>query len=236
MGRVFEYCCVVKEKCWDKMFKLFLKLGKVIMMVVKEGGDDLMMNVKLCMVIQNVKVENMLKDNIDVVIKCVVVKDVVLFIQVDYEGKGLYGVLVYVECVIDNLICIVVNVKLYFNKVGGGVVLNGQFEFMFNCKVVFELEKVEGLDVEELELELIDVGCEEIGVIDDCIVVYGDYMVFGEFFKVLEGMNFVLFKVNFQWILINLVEFSEEQFVDIEKMFDKIEDDDDIQQVFMNIV
>lgn len=235
MGRAFEYRRAAKEKRWDKMSKLFPKLGKAITMAAKEGGQDPTTNAKLRTAIQNAKAENMPKDNIEAAIKRADAKDVASFTQVDYEGKGPHGVLVYVECATDNPTRTVANVKSYFNKAGGGVVPNGSLEFMFNRKSVFEIVKADGIDPEELELELIDAGCEEIDVTDDRIFVYGDYTSFGSLAKAIEDKGLEVTKSNLQRIPTNPVEFTEEQLVDIEKMLDKIEDDDDIQQVFTNI-
>jgi YebC/PmpR family DNA-binding regulatory protein len=153
----------------------------------------------------------------------------------NYEGKGPHGVLVYVECATDNPTRTVANVKMYFNKAGGGVVPNGSLEFMFDRKCVFEIEKAEGIDLEELELELIDAGCESIEEQDDKIFIYGDYTAFGSLGEGIEKMNLNVLKANLQRLPTSPVEFTEEQLVDIEKMLDKIEDDDDIQQVFTNI-
>jgi len=235
MGRAFEYRRAAKEKRWDKMSKLFPKLGKAITMAAKEGGDDPATNARLRSAIQNAKAENMPKDNIEAAVKRAAQKDTASFTQVDYEGKGPHGVLVYIECATDNPVRTVANVKSYFNKAGGQVVPNGQLEFMFNRKCVFELEKTEGLDPEELELELIDAGCDEIEVTDERIVVYGDYTSFGTIAKALEDLNITPAKAGLQRIPTSPVEYTEEQLTDIEKMLDKIEDDDDIQQVFTNI-
>jgi YebC/PmpR family DNA-binding regulatory protein len=235
MGRAFEYRRAAKEKRWDKMSKLFPKLGKAITMAAKEGGQDPATNAKLRTAIQNAKAENMPKDNIEAAVKRANQKDIASFTQVDYEGKGPHGVLVYVECATDNPTRTVANVKSYFNKAGGGVVPNGSLEFMFNRKSVFELEKSDAVDPEELELELIDAGCEEIDVTEDRIFIYGDYTAFGSIAKALEDMNLAVLKSNLQRIPSTPVDFTEEQLVDIEKMLDKIEDDDDIQQVFTNI-
>ncbi|MBI1836348.1 MAG: YebC/PmpR family DNA-binding transcriptional regulator [Flavobacteriia bacterium] len=234
MGRAFEYRRAAKEKRWDKMSKVFPKLGKAITMAAKEGGSDPSMNGKLRTAIQNAKSENMPKDNIDAAIKRATQKDIAAFTEVNYEGKGPHGVLVYVECATDNPTRTVANVKMYFNKAGGGVVPNGSLEFMFDRKCVFEIEKGE-LDAEELELELIDAGCEEIEVIEDKIFIYGDYTSFGTVAKALEDLNVEVVKSNLQRIPTSPVEFTDEQLVDIEKMLDRIEDDDDIQQVFTNI-
>ena len=235
MGRAFEYRRAAKEKRWDKMSKVFPKLGKAITMAAKEGGDDPAMNGKLRTAIQNAKSENMPKDNIDAAIKRATQKDLASFTEVNYEGKGPHGVLVFVECATDNTTRTVANVKMYFNKAGGGVVPNGSLEFMFNRKCVFEIQKTDTLDTEELELELIDAGCEEIEAIEDKVFVYGDYTSFGTLASAIDGLGLEVLKSNLQRIPTSPVEFSEEQLVDIEKMLDKIEDDDDIQQVFTNI-
>jgi transcriptional/translational regulatory protein YebC/TACO1 len=152
------------------------------------------------------------KDNIESAIKRAAQKDVASFTEVNYEGKGPHGVLVYVECATDNPTRTVANVKSYFNKAGGAVVPNGSMEFMFSRKSVFEFAKTPELDPEMLELELIDAGCEQI-----------------------EDMQIEIQKSSLKRIPTSPVEFSEEQLLDIEKMLDKIEDDDDIQQVFTNI-
>jgi len=235
MGRAFEYRRAAKEKRWDKMSKMFPKLGKAITMAAKEGGMDPTTNAKLRTAIQNAKAENMPKDNIENAIKRAAQKDIAAFTEVNYEGKGPHGVLVYVECATDNPTRTVANVKSYFNKAGGGVVPNGSFEFMFSRKSVFEINKSADLDAEELELELIDAGCEQIEVTDEQVVVYGDYTAFGSLAKALEDMKIEVQKSSLKRIATTPVEFTDEQLEDIEKMLDKIEDDDDIQQVFTNI-
>jgi len=235
MGRAFEYRRAAKEKRWDKMSKLFPKLGKAITMAAKEGGSDPDMNSSLRTAIRNAKAQNMPKDNIDAAIKRATAKDAEAYSEINYEGKGPHGVLVFVECATDNPTRTVANVKSYFNKAGGGVVPNGSLEFMFNRKAVFEFTKTDNIDVDELELELIDAGLEEIEVNEDKVFVYGDYTSFGSLSAALEALNIDVEKSTLQRIPTSPVEFTEEQLVDIEKMLDKIEDDDDIQQVFTNI-
>jgi YebC/PmpR family DNA-binding regulatory protein len=236
MGRAFEYRRAAKEKRWDKMSKLFPKLAKAITMAAKAGGQDPAMNAALRTAIQNAKAQNMPKDNIEKAIKRASAKDVENYVEINYEGKGPHGVLVFVECASDNPTRTVANVKSYFNKAGGGVVPNGSFEFMFERKAVFQIENTENLEMEELELELIDAGLEEIEKNDEGhIIIYGDYTSFGSLQTALEERNIEVAKSNLQRIATSPVEFSEEQLVDIEKMLDKIEDDDDIQQVFTNI-
>ena len=237
MGRAFEYRRAAKEKRWDKMSRVFPKLGKAITMAAKEGGDDPTMNAKLRSAIQNAKAQNMPKDNIEAAIKRATQKDLAAYTEVNYEGKGPHGVLVYVECATDNPTRTVANVKSYFNKAGGSVVPNGSLEFMFDRKSVFEIEKKEEqpLDIEELELELIDAGLEEIEETEETIIITGDYTAFGSLASALEERGIEPSKSSLERIPTSPVEFTEEQLVDIEKMLDKIEDDDDIQQAFNNI-
>jgi YebC/PmpR family DNA-binding regulatory protein len=235
MGRAFEYRRAAKEKRWDKMSKLFPKLGKAITMAAKEGGDDPSMNAKLRTAIQNAKAQNMPKDNIDAAVKRATQKDLASFSEIIYEGKGPHGVLVYVECATDNSTRTVANVKSYFNKVGGSIVPNGQLEFMFSRKSVFELTKKEGVDPEEIELELIDAGCESIEVDEEKIYVYGDFTAFGTLSKAIDDLQLEVLKANLQRIPTSPIDLTEEQMVDVEKLLDKIEEDDDVQQVFTNI-
>lgn len=235
MGRAFEYRRASKEKRWDKMSRLFPKLGKSITVAAKEGGPDPEMNAKLRTAIQNAKAQNMPKDNIDAAIKRASGKDAATFEEIIYEGKGPHGVLVVVECATDNSTRTVANVKSYFNKAGGSLVPTGSLEFMFSRKAVIEFEKTDTIDIEELELELIDSGLEEIEVSEGMVYAYGDYTNFGSLNKAIEDKGIELQKATLQRIPTTPVEFSEEQLVEIEKMLDKIEEDDDIQAVFTNI-
>jgi YebC/PmpR family DNA-binding regulatory protein len=235
MGRAFEYRKAAKEKRWGKMSRVFPRLGKAITMAAKEGGTDPAVNAKLRAAIQNAKAENMPKDNIDAAIKRAEQRDLASFSQVDYEGKGPHGVLVYMECATDNPTRTVANVKSYFNKAGGGVVPNGSLEFMFERQSTFEVTKKEAVDPEELELALIDAGCTEIETEDDYIYIYGDYTSFGTLGKAIEDLGLEINKSSLQRFATSPVSFTEEQMNDIVKMLDKIEDDDDIQQVFTNI-
>jgi len=235
MGRAFEYRRASKEKRWGKMSTLFPKLGKAITVAAKEGGGDPEMNAKLRTAIQNAKAQNMPKDNIDAAIKRSLGKDAANFEEINYEGKGPHGVLVFVECATDNTTRTVANVKSYFNKAGGAVVTSGSLEFMFLRKAVFEFEKTDSIDPEELELELIDFGLEEIEVDEDMIYAYGDYTNFGSLNKAFEEKGIEIKNASLKRFPTSPVEFTEEQLIDIEKMLDKIEDDDDIQAVFTNI-
>ncbi|MGB0525945.1 MAG: YebC/PmpR family DNA-binding transcriptional regulator [Flammeovirgaceae bacterium] len=235
MGRAFEYRRAAKEKRWGKMSKIFPKLGKAITVAAKEGGPDPEMNAKLRTAIQNAKAENMPKDNIENAIKRAIGNDAVNYLEVNYEGKGPHGVLVFVECATDNTNRTVANVKSYFNKAKGGLVPSGSLEYMFSRKAVFEFDAPEGLDVEELELDLIDAGLDEIETEDGSVLIYGDYTNFGSLSKALEEKGIEVASAKLERIANNPVEFTEEQMVDIDKMIDKLEDDDDVQAVYTNI-
>ena len=235
MGRAFEYRRAAKEKRWDKMSRVFPKLGKAITLAAKESGADPSTNAKLRTAIQNAKAENMPKDNIEAAIKRATQKDISQFTQINYEGKGPHGVLIFVECATDNPTRTVANVKSYFNKAGGGLVPTGSLEYMFNRKSVFEINESVINNLEELEFELIDYGCESVEKIGDTVFVYGDYTSFGSLTAGLEKNNIEIQKSNLERFPVNPIEFSETQLEDIEKMLDKIEEDDDIQFVFTNI-
>jgi YebC/PmpR family DNA-binding regulatory protein len=235
MGRAFEYRRAAKEKRWDKMSKVFPKLAKKITLAAKEGGIDPEMNSSLRTAIQNAKGENMPKDNIDAAIKRAEAKDFENYLEVNYEGKGPHGVQVFVECATDNTTRTVANVKSYFNKAGGATVPTGSLEFMFNRKAVIEFEMTEGIDVEELELELIDAGLEEIEVDDTTAYAYGDWTNFGTLTTAFEAKSIEVTKADLQRFPTSPVEFDDDQMKDIDKMLDKLEEDDDVQAVYTNI-
>ncbi len=235
MGRAFEYRRAAKEKRWDKMSKMFPKLAKAITVAAKDGGIDPEMNPKLRTAIQNAKAQNMPKDNIENAIKRAEGKDAESYTEVNYEGKGPHGVLVFVECMTDNTMRTVANVKSYFNKAGGSTVPNGSLEFLFDRKAVIQFDKNDDTDIDALELELIDSGLDSIEEHEGSVYVYGDYTVFGDLSKAIEDMGVEIKKANLQRIPNSPVEFSDEQLEEIEKMLDKLEDDDDVQEVFTNI-
>jgi len=235
MGRAFEYRKAAKEKRWGKMSKIFPKLGKAITVAAKDGGGDPEMNAKLRTAIQNAKAENMPKDNIDAAIKRAEGKDADTIIEVNFEGKGPHGVLIFVECTTDNNNRTVANVKSYFSKEGGAFVPSGSLEFMFARKAIFEFEKTEEMDLEELELELIDAGLEEIEAQEGIVFASADYTQFGEMTKALETLKIDVQRSNLQRIPTTPVEFSAEQMEEIDKLLEKIEDDEDVQAVYTNI-
>ncbi len=235
MGRAFEYRRASKEKRWDKMSRIFPKLSKAITIAAKEGGADPEANGKLRSAIMNAKAENMPKDNIDNAIARASGKDAEEMKEVIYEGKGPHGVMVVVECATDNPVRTVANVKNYFSKAGGGMVPTGSFEFLFSRKAVFEVVAKPGIDLEELEFSLIDAGLDEIELNEGTIYIYANYTHFGSMSKALDDLKLEVTKSSLQRIANSPVEYTEEQLVDIEKMLDRIEEDDDIQNVFTNI-
>ena len=234
MGRAFEYRRATKEKRWDKMSKLFPKLSKAITIAAKEDGTDPEMNFKLRSAIQNAKIQNMPKDNIDSAIKRASSKKTKDYIEQTFEGKGPHGVLVIVETATDNVTRTTANIKSYFNKSNGNLVTPGSLEFMFDRKSVFYIEK-NNIDIDKLEFILIDYGLEEIEITENEIIVYGDYTSFGNINKGLSTMNLNVTKSELKRIPNSPINFNEEQLKPIEKMLDKMEDDEDVQYVYTNI-
>lgn len=234
MGRAFEYRRASKEARWDKMSKLFPKLAKAIQVAAKEGGSDPEMNPKLRTAIATAKANNMPKDNIDAAIKRALGKDSAEIKSIHYEGKAPHGALVIVECMTDNPPRTVANVKAIFAKNGGEVLQNGALGFMFSRKSVFHLEKFSG-DLEELELDLIDFGLENLEQNDDELVISGDYTAFKELSDGVLAKNLVLKKAGLEYVPNEPKAFSEEQILDIEKLLDKLEEDDDVQSVWTNV-
>lgn len=235
MGRAFEYRRAAKEKRWDKMSKIFPRLGKTITIAAKSGGPDPVMNSALRTAILNAKAQNMPKANIDAAIKRAFGKDAESFDEINYEGKGPHGVLIFVECATDNNTRTVANIKSYFNKSGGQLSPTGSLEFMFSRKAVFEFEKPAGLDLEELELELIDAGLEDIEEHEGEFYAYGDFTSFGALSSAFERLGINVTKATLKRYANTPVEFSEDQMTDIEKLIDKLEDDEDVQAVYTNI-
>lgn len=235
MGRAFEYRKASKLKRWGAMSKLFPKLGKIITMAAKEGGTDPDMNAKLRTAILNAKAENMPKDNIDAAIKRATAKDSADMKEVNFEGKAPHGVLLFIECATDNNTRTVANVKSTLNKNGGEMLTNGSLEFMFSRKAVFEFDLKEGMDLEELELELIDAGLEEIEAEDGVVLVTGDYTSFGTLNEALENMGVEIKKANLERMANTPIEITEQQQVDIDKIIDRLEDDDDVQKIYTNL-
>lgn len=235
MGRAFEYRRAAKEKRWATMSRIFPKLARAITIAAKSGGGDPDMNPTLRLAIQNAKKQNMPKDNITAAIKRADGKDSDTFTEVNYEGKGPHGILVFVECATDNTTRTVANVKSYFNKSGGSMVPNGSLEFMFDRKAVVEFKKTEEMDLEEMELEMIDFGLEKFELDEDTVYAYADYKDFGTLTSGIEQKGIEMEKADLQRIPNSPVEFTDEQMVDIEKFLDKLDEDEDVQNVFTNM-
>lgn len=235
MGRAFEYRKAAKMKRWGNMSRIFPKLAKAIEIAVKNGGEDPEMNSALRTAILNAKSENMPKTNIDAAIKRASGKDSTNYTDVNFEGKGPHGVLVFVECATDNNTRTVANVKMHFNKNGGQLVPTGSLEFMFDRKAIFEFENTKDLDLEELELELIDAGLEELEEEDGLIIAISDYTDFGNMNTKFEQLGIELKKAELKRISNNPQDFTQEQQDEIGKLLEKLEEDDDVQAIFTNI-
>lgn len=237
MGRAFEYRRAAKEKRWDKMSKLFPKLGKMITLAAKEGGSDPEMNAKLRTAIATAKMQNMPKDNIDAAIKRANGKDGSIINEINYEAKSPHGALLFIECATDNSTRTIANIKSYLNKHNGQLLQNGSLEFMFSRKAVFEISTSSiTMPIDELELMLIDYGLEEINHDNQTLTIYTHYTEFGKMAEGLESLSISPLKASLQRIANQPVGFNEQQLNDIEKLLDKIEDDDDVQAVYTNIL
>ena len=234
MGRAFEYRRAAKEARWDKMSKVFPKLAKAITVAAKEGGTEPDMNPKLRAAIAAAKAQKMPKDNIDAAIKRASGKDSADIKTIFYDGKGAHGVQIIVECATDNPTRTVANVKAIFSKNGGEILPSGSLNFMFTRKSVFELD-MPAKELDEIELELIDFGLTEIEEEDGVLYIYGDYASFGTLSEGIEKLGLEAKKASLQYIANSPVSLDEEQMNELEKLLDKLEDDDDVQAVYTNI-
>jgi len=235
MGRAFEYRKAAKMKRWGTMSRVFPKLGKIITMAAKEGGADPDMNPKLRTAILNAKAQNMPKDNIEAAIKRASGKDGTTISEISYEGKAHHGVLLFIDCATDNNTRTVANIKYILKKNNAESLQNGSLDFMFTKKSVFVLAKTDDMDIEELELELIDFGLEEIEEDDESITIYGNYEDFGNLSKAIESMELELKKAEIQRIANTPIELSEEQLEEIDPLIEQLEEDEDVQAVYTNI-
>ena len=236
MGRAFEYRKATKMKRWGNMARVFTKLGKSIEMAVKEGGPDPGSNTRLRMLIQNAKHENMPKDNIERAIKRATSKDTADYKEMVYEGYGPGGVAIIVETATDNTTRTVANVRSYFNKCGGTLGTSGSVSFMFDHKSVFKTPMKDGLDVESLELELMDFDVDEVFVDEDNFVnMYGPFESFGQIQSYLEGNGYEITSGEFTRIPQDSKEVTPEQMESVEKLLEKLEEDDDVTNVYNNM-
>jgi YebC/PmpR family DNA-binding regulatory protein len=233
MGRAFEFRKARKMKRWGQMAKTFSRIGKDIVMAIKDGGPDVESNSRLRAVIQNAKAANMPKDIVDRAIKKAKDKDTSNYKEVLFEGYGQHGIAVLVETATDNNTRTVANVRSYFNKCDGNMGTAGSVEFMFDHTCNFKIPKGE-LDPEELELEFIDFGAEEIfhDDEDNTIMIYGGFSDFGSIQKELETREIEIISSGFERIPTLTKELDEEQTADIDKLLEKLEEDDDVQNVY----
>ena len=234
MGRAFEFRKARKMKRWSAMSKAFTRIGKDIVMSVKEGGSDPDTNSKLRAVIQNAKSVNMPKDNIERAIKRASDKNLGEYKTVLFEGYAPYGVAILVETATDNNTRTVANIRSYFNKHAGNLGTSGSVSFMFDHICNFKINKT-NIDIEELELELIDYGAQEVFTDQDHILIYASFDFFGNIQKALEEINIEIISSEFDRIPNNTKKVTDLERVEIEKLLEKIENDDDVQNVFHNM-
>ncbi|GGE00239.1 YebC/PmpR family DNA-binding transcriptional regulator [Planktosalinus lacus] len=231
MGRAFEFRKARKMKRWSAMSKAFTRIGKDIVMAVKEGGPDPDSNSRLRAVIQNAKSVNMPKDNIERAIKRASDKSLGDFKEVLFEGYAPHGIAILVETATDNNTRTVANIRSYFNKCDGSLGTSGSVSFMFDHTCNFRIQKT-ALDLEELELELIDFGVEEVFEDEDGVLIYAPFESFGAIQKYLEENNLEILSSGFERIPQVTKKLTEEQAADVEKLLEKIEEDDDVQNVY----
>lgn len=240
MGRAFELRKGRKMKRWSAMSKAFTRIGKDIVIAVKEGGTDPDANSRLRAVIQNAKAVNMPKANVERAIKKASDKDTANYETVIFEGYAPHGIAVLVETSTDNNNRTVANVRSYFNKCDGSLGTSGSVEFMFEHKCHFRIA-AQDRDLEELELELIDFGAEEIFLDTadeedansvDGIMIYADFASYGSMQKGLEDLGIEILSSDFEYIPTLQKELTEEQRLDVDKLIEKLEEDDDVNNVY----
>ncbi len=235
MGRAFEYRKATKMKRWGNMARVFTKLGKQITIAAKEGGPDPDTNPRLRVLFQQAKKENMPKENVERAIKKATSKDEGDYKEMVYEGYGPFGIAIVVETATDNPTRTVANVRSYFNKHGGSLGTSGSLQFLFDHKCVFKITPKDGVSLEDLELELIDFGVDEVDQEEDGIVLYGEFQSYSAIQKYLEENEFEIQSAQFERIPNDYKSVTDEQRVQLEKLLDKFEDDDDVQNVFHNM-
>ena len=245
MGRAFECRKERKFKRWGPMAKTFTKIGKEITIAVKNGGPDVTGNPRLRALLQTARSENMPKENIERAIKKATDKDQADYKEVVYEGYGPHGVAILVETATDNTNRTVANVRSYFNKFGGSLGTSGSVAFMFDHKCVFKIKNSPDIDLEELELELIDFGADEVfvdefenkdGETEEVVTIYGEYTAFNNIQKYIEDKGFELVSAGFdRFPNGEMKHLTAEERVDLDKLLEKLEEDDDVQNVFHNL-
>ncbi|MCM1517173.1 MAG: YebC/PmpR family DNA-binding transcriptional regulator [Pseudoflavonifractor sp.] len=217
------------------MSRTFTRIGKEITIAAKAGGPDPDTNPRLRALMQNAKAANMPKDTVERAIKKATEKDAGDYKEIVYEGYGPHGIAIVVEAATDNNTRTVANVRSYFNKHGGSLGTSGSLTFLFEHKSVFKIKPKDGVSLEDLELELIDYGVDELENDEDEIVLYGAFEEYSNIQKYLEDNGFEIVSSEFERIPNDLKEVTEEQRVQIEKLLDKFEEDEDVQNVFHNM-
>jgi YebC/PmpR family DNA-binding regulatory protein len=234
MGRVFEKRKYKMFARYDKMAKGFTRAGKEIAIAVKLGGADVQGNSRLRVAIQNAKGINMPKDRIDAAIKRASSKDEKGLEEIVYEGKGPFGIGILIECATDNPTRTVANVRMNFNRNGGELGKTGSLDYLFDRKGVFRIKK-ENVNLEELEFELIDFGADEIESDEEEIVIYTAFTDFGNMQKALEAKGLHIISSELERIPNSTVELTDEQIAEVMVLVEKLEEDDDVQNVYHNM-
>ena len=235
MGRAFEYRKARKMKRWGNMARVFTKLGKEITIAVKAGGGDPDTNPRLRALVATAKKENMPKENVERAIKKATSKDFTDYKEMNYEGYGPNGVAIFVETATDNTTRTVANIRSYFNKLGGSLGTSGSLEFLFDHKCMFRVTAKEGVYIDDLELELIDYGVDELAEDEGEIVMYGEFAQNSAIQKYLEENGFEITSSEFLRIPNDVKTLNEEQMAAVNKLIEKIEEDEDVQNVFHNM-
>lgn len=235
MGRAFEYRKARKLKRWGNMARTFTKIGKEISIAVKAGGPDPDANPRLRVLMQNAKAANMPKENVERAIKKASSKDAGDYKEVVYEGYGPFGIAIVVETATDNTTRTVANVRSYFNKAGGSLGTTGSLDFLFEHKCVFKIKEKEGVSLDDLELELIDFGVDEMDADEGEVMIYGPFEEFNNIQKYLEENGYEITSAEFERIPNDTKEVTPEQREHIEKLIERFEDDEDVQNVFHNM-
>ncbi len=237
MGRAFEFRKARKMKRWSAMAKTFTRIGKDIVMAVKSGGPNPDTNARLRAVIQNAKAANMPKANVERAIKKATEKDTANYKEVLFEGYAPHGIAILVETATDNNNRTVADVRAAFNKCDGNFGTSGSVVFMFDHTCNFRIKSDEKeIDLEELELELIDFDVEEVFQDDDGILIYAPFEQFGAIQKYLEEAGFEILSSGFERIPTNTTALEGEAREDVEKLLEKLEELDDVQQVYHSMV
>lgn len=235
MGRAFEYRKARKLKRWGNMARVFTKLGKEITIAAKAGGGDPDTNPRLRALMATAKKENMPKDNVERAIKKALSKDFTDYKEMNYEGYGPHGIAIFVETATDNTTRTVANVRSYFNKLGGSLGTSGSLEFLFDHKCVFHIAKKDDMDLDELELELIDYGVDEIEEEEGEVVLYGEFAQNSAIQKYLEENGYEITSSEFVRIPNDTKQLNAEQAASVNKLIEKLEEDEDVQNVFHNM-